>query len=193
MTEQYKCKSYYINNVLQDCTCGKCEKQICGHPESSLNKEGCYGCGAPVCCSDCCSESAKLSMASLTWKEKFRQIFYLSGIHAELKDEIILFIEKLLTEQNKEIIVCDRSGTHTCRMGAHHILTNEIREEIRKDEREEIAQNIVKIKKEGTLVQKFNFDSFGNMTPSIKEKELSHDDKVYNQVIDEIITNLKTK
>lgn len=42
-TEQYKCQSYYDdNNVLQDCTCGKCDKEEGKNIESQVALLGCH-------------------------------------------------------------------------------------------------------------------------------------------------------
>lgn len=58
---------------------------------------------------------------------------------------------------------------------------------------EEISEAVEGMKKEGTDVQKFDFDSFGGATPSCVEKELSSTDEVYNQALKDVIKLLAIK
>ena len=42
-------------------------------------------------------------MENKDWKEDFARVFSLSGIHPELKDEVIYFIESLLISKQEEM------------------------------------------------------------------------------------------
>lgn len=55
----------------------------------------------------------------------------------------------------------------------------------------ELRGKVEGMRKEPKMVQKFEFDGFGNATPTIKEPEFTHEDKIYNQALSDVLKLLE--